>query len=76
MGRRSRDDGGARRLNRLMLARMATLEEGFREMLREVRGISSSVGRASKTGIVAGSETVAASAMRESGGDRGGRGSV
>jgi hypothetical protein len=36
-----RRTGGTRRLNRLMLARMTTLEEGFREVLREVKGLSS-----------------------------------
>jgi ion transport protein len=52
---RQRNNGQTRRLNRLMLARMTTLEEGFREVLREVRGLSSA-SRAPTS--VAGSEPV------------------
>jgi hypothetical protein len=40
---RSRDSGDGdttRRLNKLVLARMTTLEEGFREVIKEVRGLS------------------------------------
>jgi hypothetical protein len=41
-GRRSGGGGGqTRRLNRLMLARMTHLEEGFREVLKEVKSLSS-----------------------------------
>jgi hypothetical protein len=48
-------DGGdtARRLNKLVLARMSTLEQGFAEVLREVKGLSrgaSSLGNSSVEG--------------------------
>jgi hypothetical protein len=36
----SGDGDTTRRLNKLVLARMSTLEEGFREVLREVKGLS------------------------------------
>jgi hypothetical protein len=37
-------DGDTRRLNRIMLARMTTMEETFREVLREVKGLNQSRG--------------------------------
>jgi hypothetical protein len=36
--------GAATRMNRIMLARMTTLEEGFKEVLREVKGLNQSRG--------------------------------
>jgi len=37
-------DTTTRRMNRLMLARMTTLEEGFRDILKEVKGLNLSRG--------------------------------
>jgi len=42
--------GAATRLNRIVLARMATLEEGFKEVLREVKGLNQSRGGSSAAG--------------------------
>jgi hypothetical protein len=42
--------GVATRLNRIVLARMATLEEGFKEVLREVKGLNQSRGGSSAAG--------------------------
>jgi hypothetical protein len=47
-----RQGGDTRRLNKLVLARMGALEEGFREMLREVKGLagtSASVAASTRT---------------------------
>lgn len=41
--------GDTHRLNKLMLARMSNLEEGFRDMLREVKGLSQVHSRGSQS---------------------------
>jgi hypothetical protein len=50
--------GDTRRLNKLVLARMGALEEGFREMLREVKGL-------------AGTSASVAASLRSAGGEDG-----
>ena len=72
------DGGATRRLNRLMLARMTNLEEGFREVLREVKRVS----RAGSTGDEApskqrrerrGKDSMAVETQRQVESDREGR---
>lgn len=48
--RRRNEDEEKGRLNRLMLARMHNLEEGFREVLREIKVISHSTANSSRIG--------------------------
>ena len=47
---RFRGYGAASRLDRIVLARMTTLEEGFKEVLREVKGLNQSRGGSSAAG--------------------------
>jgi hypothetical protein len=47
---RFRGYGAASRLNRIVLARMTTLEEGFKEVLREVKGLNQSRGGSGAAG--------------------------
>lgn len=65
--RRERDSGEERRsreeqreeaglLNRVMMARMNTLEEGFREVLQEVRGLASHQGSKAVSAVGEGSQ--------------------
>lgn len=70
--RRSDEDSAQTQMSRLVLARMNTLEEGFKDMLREVRLLGSAVGSntassrgsATEPEISAGSASVARKALK------------
>jgi hypothetical protein len=71
--RRSDEDSAQTQMGRMVLARMNTLEEGFKDMLREVRllgsavgsGTASSRGSATEPEISAGSASVARKALKK-----------
>ncbi|OCK78768.1 hypothetical protein K432DRAFT_356192 [Lepidopterella palustris CBS 459.81] len=69
--RTGNNDEDAVMVNRIMLARMTTLEEGFRDMLKEVKGLRREDGGTSKEGSKGGSMVEEGVKMRAKGKKKG-----